>query len=214
MATRFLLIDDHALVREGLALALARVTEQVKVVEAASAEQAVELLLANPPFDLILLDMQLPGRSRLEALAMVRELAPRTSIVVLSAEASSSLVYAALKAGARGYIHKGVNTDVLLSAVQLVFAGGIYVPPMLLEPQDAPPDAALTNRQEQVLVELTRGATTAEIARNLEIAEVTVRVHIGAILRALGVDSREQAVRTPTAQRLQQALAATTSIGR
>ncbi|MBP9088844.1 MAG: response regulator transcription factor [Kofleriaceae bacterium] len=214
MATRFLLIDDHALLREGLALALTRVTEQVEVVEAESAEQAVELLRANPPFDLILLDMQLPGRSRLEALDMVRELAPRTSIVVLSAEASSGLVYAALKAGARGYIHKGVNTDVLLSAVQLVFAGGIYVPPVLLESEEAAPEVALTNRQEQVLVELTRGATTANIASTLEIAEVTVRVHIAAILRVLRVESREQAVRTPTAQRLQQALAATSPLVR
>ena len=213
MATRFLLIDDHALVREGLALALTRVTEQVEVVEAASAEQAGELLLINPPFDLIVLDMQLPGRSRLDALALVRELAPRSMIVVLSAEASSGLVYAALKAGARGYIHKGVNTDVLLSALKLVFAGGIYVPPMLLEPAEAPPVAALTNRQEQVLVELTRGATTAAIARSLEIAEVTVRVHIAAILRVLCVESREQAVRTPTAQRLQQALASSGHVG-
>ncbi len=213
MGTRFLVIDDHALVREGLTLALTRVTAQVMVVAAVSAEQAADLLRTHPPFDLILLDMQLPGRSRLAALAMVRELAPRTSIVVLSADASSELVYAALKAGARGYIHKGVNTDELLRALQLVFAGGVYVPPMLVEPTHAPPEAALTNRQEQVLVELTRGATTADIARRLEIAEVTVRVHIAAILRVLGVESRDQAVRTPTAQRLQQALASTMPLG-
>ena len=110
MATRFLLIDDHALIREGLALALTRVTEQVDVVEAASAEQAAELLLTNLPFDLILLDMQLPGRSRLDALALVRDLAPRTMIVVLSAEASSGSGVRRAQAGARGYIHKGVST--------------------------------------------------------------------------------------------------------
>lgn len=209
MATRFLLIDDHALIREGLALALGRVTEMVEVVEAASSEQAVEILNTNQAFDLIVLDMHLPGRSRLDALTMVRTHAPRTPIVVLSAEASSGLVYAALKAGARGYIHKGVSTDVLLGAVQLVFAGGVYVPPLVLEPATEASEASLTARQEQVLVELTRGATTAEIARNLDIAEVTVRVHVAAILRVLRVESREQAVRTPTAQRLQQALVAT-----
>ncbi|MBK7071553.1 MAG: response regulator [Myxococcales bacterium] len=76
MPTRFLLVDDHALIREGLALALARVTEQVEVVEAGSCEQAMERLAADPSFDLIVLDMQLPGRSRLDAVTALRDLAP------------------------------------------------------------------------------------------------------------------------------------------
>ena len=128
MPTRFLLVDDHALIREGLALALARVTEQVEVVEAGSCEQAMERLAADPSFDLIVLDMQLPGRSRLDAVTALRDLAPRTPLVVLSSEAPSDLVHAVLAAGARGYVPKSVSTEILLHAVRLVFAGGVYVP--------------------------------------------------------------------------------------
>lgn len=203
MATRFLLIDDHALIREGLALALARVTEAVEVIEADSCEQALDLLAAQPEFDLIVLDMQLPGRSRVEALTALRARAPRTPFVVLSAETSTELVHATLKAGARGYVPKSSPTEVMLSAVRLVFAGGVYVPPTVLEP--APPAEApveLTRRQEQVLAELARGSGTPEIAAKLAIAEVTVRVHVATILRVLRVASREDAVRTALAVRL------------
>jgi DNA-binding NarL/FixJ family response regulator len=201
--TRFLLVDDHALIREGLALALARVTEQVEVVEAGSCEQAMERLAADPSFDLIVLDMQLPGRSRLDAVTALRDLAPRTPLVVLSSEAPSDLVHAVLAAGARGYVPKSVSTEILLHAVRLVFAGGVYVPATVFDPPPPPTgDAALTHRQEQVLAELAAGASTDQIAIALGIADVTVRVHVATIIRALHVESREAAARTPLALRL------------
>lgn len=203
MPTRFLLVDDHALIREGLALALARVTEQVEVVEAGSCERAMELLAAGAELDLIVLDMQLPGRSRVDAVTALRELAPRTPLVVLSSEAPRDLVQAVLAAGARGYVPKSVSTEVLLHAVRLVFAGGVYVPATVFDPPPPPTgEAALTPRQEQVLSELAAGASTDQIAATLGIAEVTVRVHVATIIRALHVESREDAVRTPLALRL------------
>jgi DNA-binding NarL/FixJ family response regulator len=203
MPTRFLLVDDHALIREGLALALARVTEQVEVVEADSCERALELLAAGPDFDMVVLDMQLPGKSRLDAITAVRAAAPRVPLVVLSSETPGDLVQAALRAGARGYVSKSSPTEVLLSAMRLVFAGGVYVPPTVLEPTPAPEgEVALTKRQEQVLVELARGAGTEQIAATLKIAEVTVRVHVATILRVLRVDTREQAARSALARRL------------
>ncbi|MFO0746717.1 MAG: response regulator transcription factor [Myxococcota bacterium] len=203
MPTRFLLVDDHALLREGLALARARVTEQVEVLEAGSCEQALELLATAPDLDMVVLDMQLPGRSRLDALAALRARLPRVPFVVLSAETSTDLVHAVLRAGARGYVTKSSSTDILVGALKLVFAGGVYVPPIVLAPP--PPEeheVQLTPRQEQVLAELARGAGTEAIAATLGLAEATVRVHIATILRALRVDSREQAARTALAQRL------------
>jgi DNA-binding NarL/FixJ family response regulator len=203
MPTRFLVIEDHALVREGLSLALARVTERVEVVEADSCEAAVVILTAKSPFDMILLDMNLPGLSRMDALREICRHAAHTPIVVLSADASSELVHSAIHGGARGYIHKGAATEVLLGALQLVFSGGVYVPAVVVAPlQQTENDVALTKRQQQVLLELSRGASTVDIARTLDIAEVTVRVHLATILRVLRVESREQAVKTPLALRL------------
>ncbi|MBZ0239024.1 MAG: response regulator transcription factor, partial [Deltaproteobacteria bacterium] len=172
MPTRFLLVDDHALIREGLALALARITEQVEVIEAGSCEDALARIRAageaSLELDLVVLDLQLPGLSRLDALDAIRAAAPSTPVVVLSGETSTELVHAVLRAGARGYIPKATPTDQLIVALRLVFAGGIYVPPMVLDPP-APPDdpraahapvdeAALTPRQRRVLAELARGA--------------------------------------------------------
>lgn len=203
MPTRFLLVDDHALLREGLALALARVTEQVEVLEAASCEAALELLATAPQLDMVVLDMHLPGRSRLDALAALRARVPRVPIVVLSAETSTDLVYGALRAGARGYVTKSAPTEVLLGALRLVFAGGVYVPPTVLDPAPPPEgEVSLTPRQEQVLAELARGAGTEAIAATLGLAEATVRVHVASILRALRVETREQAARTALAVRL------------
>lgn len=208
MPTRFLLVDDHALIREGLALALARVTEQVVVTEAESCERAVELLAGSSDFDLVVLDMQLPGRSHLDALRDLRALAPTVPFVVLSGETSTQLVHGALAAGARGYVPKSVPTDVLISAIRLVFAGGVYIPATVLAPPGPATDLVLTRRQEQVLGELARGLETEAIAVRLGIAVATVRVHVATIMRALRVETREQAVRTPLALRLRDAATA------
>jgi len=208
MPTRFLLVDDHALIREGLALALARVTEQVVVTEAESCERAVELLAGSSDFDLVVLDMQLPGRSHLDALRDLRALAPTVPFVVLSGETSTQLVHGALASGARGYVPKSVPTDVLISAIRLVFAGGVYIPATVLAPPGPTTDLVLTRRQEQVLGELARGLETEAIAVRLGIAVATVRVHVATIMRALRVETREQAVRTPLALRLRDAATA------
>lgn len=210
MPTRILLVDDHALIREGLALALVKVTEQVEVVEADSCEAALARI-AETELDLIVLDMHLPGRRGLDALAAVRSAAPSTPVVVLSGEAPTDRVLAALAAGARGYLSKASSIDVLVGALRLVFAGGVYIPPTVLEPppQHVPAvidESALTPRQRRVLAELARDATTAEIAATLGIAEVTVRVHVATILRVLHVDSRAEAVQTPLARRLRDTL--------
>lgn len=210
MPTRILLVDDHALIREGLALALTRVTEQVEVVEADSCEAALARI-AEVDLDLIVLDMHLPGKTRLEALAAVQAAARGTPVVVLSGETPSDLVHAALRAGARGYIAKSSSIDVLIGALRLVFAGGIYVPPTVLDPppQQVPAvidESALTPRQRRVLAELARDASTAEIAAKLGIAEVTVRVHVATILRVLHVENRADAARSPLAIRLRDTL--------
>ncbi len=203
MPSRFLLVDDHPLLREGLALALARVTDDVVVLEAGSCEAGLEIVGAHPDLDLIVLDMQLPGLSRLDAVRALRTAAPVVPLVVLSAETSSDLVHGALRAGARGYVAKSSPREVMIAAIQIVFAGGLYIPPTVLEPPTTPERTLeLTRRQEQVLVELARGHDGPVIAARLGIAEATVRVHIATILRVLRVDNREQAIHTALAREL------------
>ncbi len=203
MPSRFLLIDDHPLLREGLALALGRVTEDVEVFEAGSCERGLEIVASQPDLDLIVLDMQLPGLSRLDAVRALREAAPAVPLVVLSAETASELVHGALRAGARGYIAKSSPREVMIAAFQMVFAGGVYIPPTVLDPPaTAERPLELTRRQEQVLVELARGHDGPAIAARLGVAEATVRVHVATILRVLRVDTREQAIHTALAREL------------
>lgn len=190
-----LLVDDHALFRQGFALTLARLwDEPIRVVEAASAESGLASVAAES-FDLIFLDLGLPGLGGMEGLHALRKVCPTTCLVVLSALRGAGVVRQALLLGAQGYIPKTVSVDTLRDALRQILDGRVYTP------IDAPgsdvdqrAEDMLTGRQVDVLAELCAGSTNREIAERLGMSENTVRVHATAVFRQLGVRSRTEAV--------------------
>jgi len=207
---RILVVDDYALVREGLRHALQALGDNVEVVEACDAEEALRLIAEIPALDLVLLDIGLPGMDGFLALDEMRRGHSSVPIVVLSASAEQRDISAALNMGAMGYIPKMVPREVMLRALRLVLAGGVYIPPQALGMpgfSGAPTGGAaaapksldelgLTGRQRQVLGLIAQGKPNKAIANELQISEPTVKAHVTEILRALKASSRAQAMVT------------------
>ena len=205
---KVLIVDDHALIRDALSRVLANLAPDMTVLEATDPRLALETIERQPDLDLVLLDLSLPGIHGLSVLQTLREKYPAISVVVISATSDRDNVKRALDHGALGFIPKSSSNEVLQSALRLVLAGGVYVPPEILgrsgvdEPV-APPIAAghmtpaeigLTERQAQILTLIMKGKPNKLICRELDIAESTVKNQITAILKVLNVTSRTQAV--------------------
>jgi DNA-binding NarL/FixJ family response regulator len=198
---KILACDDHDLFREGLRRVVGELGGEAELLEAGDAEEALSLVEAHPDLGLVLLDLSLPGASGLSLLRTLRERFPLVGVVVVSASEDPADIRAALDAGASGFVPKTSKRGVLLSALELVLAGGVYVPPALLRPGAAAPDAparrervtALTPRQRDVLRLMQKGLTNREIADVLGISAATVKVHVAAILETLDVSNRTEA---------------------
>jgi DNA-binding NarL/FixJ family response regulator len=208
---KILVVDDHALIREALRGILNELKSGVSVLEASDCGQAMQLVAEHPDLKLILLDLNLPDREGFSVLAELRELYPGISVVVLSGQNDRSSVIKALDLGALGFIPKSGQREVMLGALQLVFAGGIYIPPEILtreeasaappqvakqtnRPRVSPADLGLTGRQLDVLALMMQGKSNKAICRVLNLAEPTVKNHVTAILKALEVSNRTEAV--------------------
>ena len=209
---KFLIIDDHALVREALASVLMHLRPGSEVIEVPTAAAGLAVLRADPAVDLVLLDVRLPDGSGLDLLPHISAQSIGTAVVVLSGDVDPRMVRQAMAAGAVGCIPKTEPREVLSGALALVLSGGVYVPPLVLQahpvPQalpaaraqlsadsaPTPGDLGLTGRQLDVLSLLMQGKNNKLICRALGLAEPTVKNHVSAILRALGVDSRTEAV--------------------
>jgi len=192
---RILVCDDHALFREGLELVIGQLDETVELFGVGDAESALARIDADDDVDLVLLDLQLPGMDGFTALARLRREHPSVPVVLLSASEQPADVRVALDAGAAGFIPKSTRGSVLLGALQLVLAGGVYVPPFMLDapaPSTRPLDG-LSPRQLEVLRLLARGLTNKDIARVLGIAEGTVKTHVIHLYEALEVTNRTEA---------------------
>ena len=196
-----LLIDDHALFREGLKFLLGSLDAELQVDEAGDCARALAHASARS-YDLVLLDMKMPGVAGLDALAALREAIPAAPLVVLSGEESSGVVRAAIERGAMGFIPKSSTPEVLLQALRLVLARGVYLPPAVLtaaEPAAAGGGAeaalrGLTPRQIDVLRCVIQGKSNKVIARELDVSEGTVKAHLSSVLRSFGARSRTEAV--------------------
>lgn len=207
---KILVIDDHALIRQAMHGVLKKLKRDAEVLEASTCEQAMRVLAADSGISLILLDLTLPDVDGFTALATLRELYPTVSVVVLSALQDAGRVMKALDLGALGYIPKSAEPDVMLNALRLVVSGGIYIPPQILSHEEflqgaprhrldetpSPPfsDFGLTPRQLEVLALMMEGKSNKTICRKLNLAEPTVKNHVTAILRALNVTNRTEAV--------------------
>jgi len=203
-----LVVDDHPLIREALREVLKALGQDISLLEAADCATGLEMADANPDLALVLLDLSLPGKSGFEALAEFREHHPGLPVVVLSASEQPETVTRALDEGAMGFIPKTSSSQVLVNALRLVLSGGVYLPAEVLRHPEGgsaqpfvppaggtnPRDLGLTERQSQVLALLVQGKPNKLICRDLNLAEGTVKIHVTAILKALGVANRTQAV--------------------
>lgn len=199
---RILFVDDHPLMADALSMAMSALDGRAEVVSAPDLEQGLQRAASGPQFDLVLLDLGLPGCSGLQALERFRERQPALPVVVFSGTSEPAFITQALDMGAMGYIPKTSPRDVLVSAVRLVISGGVYVPVEALRSGEGaarpgPASAAelrLSGRQAEVLSLLLKGLPNKLIARRLNIAENTAKIHVSAVLHALGVSTRTQAL--------------------
>lgn len=191
---KILVVDDHALFREGLRYVLAKLDDNVTVFDAANYDSAIAQLDANSDIDLILLDLQLPGKDGFFLLEIFGKHYPSTPVAILSGSTLRSDMEKVMATGAMGYIVKDTPSEVMLGAVRMMLAGGLYIPPAMSTPvferQKSP---ELTPRQLEVLAMIGQGLSNKLIAARLEIAESTIKMHITAIFKALGVSNRTQA---------------------
>lgn len=201
---RILVIEDHALVREGLMLALKALEGKdapAEILGAKDADEAAQLLADNDDFDLVLLDLMLPGTGGMAFLGVIRKRHPHIPVVILSALDDAETVMKAIRQGAAGFVSKASPTDVLLGALREVLAGEIWLPPEFRElrgrrrrTKTVAERFGLTKSQSRVLELLAEGKTNREIGELLEVTEGTVKIHVSAIFKALGVSNRSQAL--------------------
>lgn len=197
---RILLIDDHSLFADALSGVLQRLGPATTVLPVTSAEHALSELEGGARFDLVLLDLGLPGVRGRTAFEAVRARAGDAPIVIVTGSEPGPEAAAMLKAGARGYVHKRTPSAQLLAALQHVLEGGVWSPP--ISSRAAPEEVLLSPRQREVLRLLARGASNQDIADQLGISPATVRVHVSSVMKALQVENRTQAATTALARRL------------
>jgi DNA-binding NarL/FixJ family response regulator len=212
---KILLIDDHPLFREGVALLLKPLVDGLETWEAGSCEEGFELLAQRGSADLVLIDLNLPGLSGLEGLKRLRQEHVEVPVVVMSSADDKDTVLAVLDAGAMGFIPKSSTSQIMLGALRLILNKGIYLPPSVFltaraapavgpAPTQAaaavpaagrrPSELGLTPRQIDVLHLLLQGKPAKLIGRQLNLSLSTVKAHTSAVLRALNVTTRTQAV--------------------
>ncbi|HUI99766.1 MAG TPA: response regulator transcription factor [Usitatibacter sp.] len=204
---RILVVDDHHLVREGVRPLLGRLAEAgeaIEVLEAATFREGLVQVKRHPDIELVLLDLRLPDVAGFDALVELQREHPEVPVVVMSGEDDAASVREALERGALGYIPKSSSPEVIVHALRLVLSGGTYVPPEIMggAAQAAPRTTGATNaarlgltaRQGEVLALLVAGKSNKQICRELGLAEGTVKSHLAAIFKALGVATRVQAV--------------------
>jgi DNA-binding NarL/FixJ family response regulator len=214
---KILVVDDHVLIREALRGVLKELKGEAAVIlEAPEARAAMRLIAENPDVELVLLDLGLPDRDGFEILVELAERHPTVSVAVHSANQDRDSVMKALDLGAIGFIPKSAKREVLLGAFNLIFSGGTYIPPEILERRSpaaaagqAAPTAAmrrmsaaelgLTERQMEVLALMMQGKSNKAICRVLDLAEPTVKIHVSAVLKAFKAANRTEAVMAATA---------------
>ena len=194
-----LIVDDHAIVRRGLASLLATTEDLVVVGEAADGSEAIRLVDELAP-DVVLMDLSMPGADGVQATATLTTAHPELHVVVLTSYSDQRWILDALEAGAEGYLLKDSEPEVILAGIRTVVAGGSPLDPKAARalltsrrsPQSAP-SSPLSDREEQVLAMVGEGLQNKHIARRLGITERTVKAHLTNIFQRLGVVDRTQA---------------------
>ena len=190
---RVLVIDDHPVVRFGLAAIVSTQRDMSVVAQASSGEDALQLFRRHQP-DITLMDLRLPGISGAEAIQAIRHDYPASRFIVLTTYEGDEDIYNALQAGAQGYLLKGMSHHELLKAIRAVHSGLRYIPPRVSKTLESrPPGPELSPRELEVLKLIVKGLSNREIADALGITEGTVKWHVNIILSHLNVSDRTQA---------------------
>lgn len=207
---KILLVDDHSLFREGMRYVLQQLPEQVEIYEASNFPDALKQAELHPELDLALLDLNMPGSEGSISVKFFHQRFPHIPVVVVSGEDGRSNMEKVMGYGAMGFVCKSSSSPVMLSALNLVLAGGVYVPPQMLQQSPSPAvsvsdrvdkrsqntnEYGLTVRQMQVLTHLAEGMSNKQIAQAVNLAEGTVKIHVAAVYQVLRVNSRMEAVR-------------------
>ena len=213
---KVLLVDDHTLVRKGLAQVLQGCVENAEVTEAGSADEALEIL-QQTPHDVALVDIRMPGRDGIELLREIRSTWAALPVIILTSYDNGDYVKTALTEGAAGYLLKDASPEDLAQAILVALSGsGNVLSPRAVRNlfegaagadrpagrESAIPDAGLTRREADVLHLLASGASNREISRQLYLSEKTVKAHLAAVFRKLGVSNRTQAAMAAVAMGL------------
>jgi DNA-binding NarL/FixJ family response regulator len=197
-----LLIDDHEMFRQGMKFLLSDLNDDLEFTDAGNCEEALSAL-GNSGVDLALLDLNMPGSRGLTALRQIKEEFPAVPLAVLSGLDDPNLIRDAIDVGASGFVPKASSSEVLVAALKLILAGGVYLPRAALTgfvqtptPAEDEPERSelLSERQTDVLMRAIQGNPNKVIARELDIAEGTVKTHLSAAFKALGVHNRTEAV--------------------
>lgn len=201
---RFLIVDDHPLFREALHSAVSMAYPKVETIEATTVAEALETLKGGAPFDLALLDLNIPGVQGFDGLLQIRTSHPRLPVVIVSGHEDNRIISQALSYGAAGFIPKSSRKADLASAIREVMEGAVFVPQSYQPQPGAARDedrselmrrlSTLTPQQMRVLTMLRQGLLNKQIAYELQVGETTVKAHVSEILRKLHVYSRTQAV--------------------
>ncbi len=207
---KILLVDDHALFREGMRYVLKQLPEEVEVMEAGNFQDGLKFAELHPELDLALLDLNMPGSEGPISIKYFHQRYPHIPVVVVSGEEDRGIMSKVMNYGAMGFVCKNATAAVMLGALNLILSGGIYIPSQLLQKPDIPAagdtgakdgrsmrtnEYGLTGRQMQVLTHLAAGLSNKEIAEAVCLAEGTVKIHVAAVYQTLRVGSRMEAVR-------------------
>lgn len=214
---RILVADDHELFLKGLEFILSDLNKDIELVFAKSYTDIFNILKQDINFNLVLTDLAMPGANWEEAIAKIHNTMPETPIIILSAVFDKEIVGKTIEMGVSGYIPKTSSNAVILSAVNLILSGGVYIPPELLnhklpeefnefkqvveQPESKSPEEKvknLTPRQIDVLRCIAQGMSNKQIAHKLNLTEGTVKLHVTAILKILNVYNRTGAVMEAT----------------
>ncbi|HEX9266963.1 MAG TPA: response regulator transcription factor [Candidatus Limnocylindria bacterium] len=201
MPIRVLLVDDHELVRQGVASMLAKAEDLTVVGEAKTGREAIETARKELP-DVVLMDVRMPDMDGLEATRRIKEERSRTAVIMVTMHDNPAYLREAVRAGAAGYLLKDVSKDDLIDAIRQVATGGAFIESQMLKgmlsemkPGSATPSAArnLTKREREILALVAEGLSNREIADKLVLSPETVKSHVAAILEKLNVSDRTQA---------------------
>src|SRR2546426_6708881 len=201
MPIRVMLVDDHELVRQGVATMLAKAEDLAVVGEAKTGREAIETARKELP-DVVLMDVRMPDMDGLEATRRIKEERSRTAVVILTMHENPAYLREAVRAGAAGYLLKDVSRDELIDAIKQISTGGAFIDPQMLKGMlsDMKPTApapaqarGLTKREREILALVAEGLSNREIAERLVLSPETVKSHVAAILEKLGVSDRTQA---------------------